>query len=92
MLEGLRSGKRSILRHVADEDDRDAVALGQFHQALGALSHLADTTGGSLELVRGYRLDRIHHQHGRPPGESCIRDAPDLVFGDDVDSVADSSG
>ena len=45
MLEHARARDGAVLRHVADEDRRDAVLLRDAEQAAGRLAHLADRAG-----------------------------------------------
>ena len=42
VLEHARAGERALLRHVADEQHRDRVRLGDLHDPRGDLAHLAD--------------------------------------------------
>ena len=65
VLEGLRPGERAVLGHVADEDDRDPVALGELHQPERRLADLADAAGRPVELVDGRGLDRVDDEQRR---------------------------
>src|SRR6476619_6286485 len=52
VLEHARAGDRAVLRHVADEDRRDAQLLRRAHQAPGGLTHLRDRAGRRPDLRR----------------------------------------
>ena len=82
VLEGLGPGDRAVLGHVPDEDDRDALALGEVHQADGRLADLADAAGRAVELVDRRGLDRVDdderrsHAVGRPRRSTRCRARP----------------
>ena len=65
VLERLGPGDRAVLGHVADEDHRDPVALGEVHQAERRFADLADAAGRAVELVDGRGLDRIDDDERR---------------------------
>ena len=72
---------------MADEDDRDPVALGELHQPEGRLADLADAAGRAVELVDRRGLDRIDDE--RAPGRvgaGQLDDPADLALGDDPDA------
>ena len=79
MLERLGPGQGAVLGHVADEDDRDAVLLGQLHQPQRALANLADAAGRAFELVDGHGLDRVDDQGDGPRLAGQLDDAADLA-------------
>ena len=66
VLEHPRTGERTLLGDVADEDHRDVSLLGQAHQAMGALPHLSDGTGSGGQLGVEDRLDRVDHDDRGP--------------------------
>ena len=88
MFERLRPGQRAVLRHVADEDDRDPLPLRELHQPEGRLADLADAAGRALELADGRGLDGVDDDELRPLVPGDLRDPPDLRLGDDADPVA----
>jgi hypothetical protein len=57
VLEDARTGDRAVLGHVADEEDRDAAALGRLDEAGRHLADLADVAGRPLDLSAG---DGLH--------------------------------
>ena len=61
VLEHARAGDRAVLRHVADEDRRDAVLLGDAQQPRRGLAHLRDRARRRAELGRVERLHRVDH-------------------------------
>ena len=89
VLEGLGTGDRTVLRHVADEDDGDALALGEVHEAERRLADLADAAGGAVELVDGGGLDRIDDDEGRLGCPRDLGDPTDVALCEDVDPLAD---
>ena len=72
VLQGLWSGQRPVLGHVADEDDRDAVALGHLHQPQRALADLADAARPAPRARRRSRSGSSRRS-GRPAGASRAR-------------------
>ena len=88
VLERLRAGDRAVLGHVPDEDDRDAVALGEIHQAQRRLADLADAPGRALELVDRRGLDRIDDHQARSLGPGDLDDPTDVVLGEDPHTLA----
>ena len=87
VLERPRPGDRAVLRDVADEDDRDPLALGELHEPERRLADLADAARRAVELVDGHRLDRIDDDEGRPPLPRDLDDRPDLARREHVDGV-----
>ena len=70
VLEHARAGNRPVLRHVPDEDDRDATILGQTLEARRGLAHLGNRSGSRTELVAPHRLHRVDDAHvGRLGGD-----------------------
>jgi len=60
VLERLRAGERSVLRDVADQEDRDAGGLRERQQAPRAGAHLRDRARRRGRVRRGDRLNRVH--------------------------------
>ena len=65
VLEHARAGDRAVLRHVADEERRDAGLLGDAQEPRRRLAHLRDRAGRRAELGRVERLHRVDHADGR---------------------------
>ena len=72
---------------MTDEDDGDPVPLGEVHQPQGRLADLADAAGRPVELVDRGGLDRIDDHRERSLAAGCLDDPPDVVFGEDADTV-----
>ena len=74
------AGQRAVLGHVAHEDDRDALALGQLHQPQRCLADLADAARRPVELRRrSSGLHRVDHEQagrGRAGGLERCRPTP----------------
>ena len=51
VLEHARPGDRAVLRHVPDEEERDARLLADPQQPRGGLAHLADRSGRRADLL-----------------------------------------
>src|ERR1051325_5419568 len=87
VLEDARAGDQPFLRHMADQHDNKAAALGEADQFLRRAAYLADRAGGAVERVEIHRLDRIDDDEVRRLGrierigdvERCSRrrDRPD---------------
>ncbi len=60
VLEHLGPRERALFRDVTDQEEGDAVALGDFDQARGHLAELRHAPGARLDVARAHRLDRIH--------------------------------
>ena len=88
VLERLGPGDRAVLRHVADQHDRDPVALREVHQPQRRLADLADAPAAPVELVDGRGLDRVDDdaRTGRS-GAGGLHDPPDLVLREDADAL-----
>ena len=85
VLEHARAGDRAVLRHVADEEDRDAVLLRDPQQARGRLAHLGDRAGRRAELGRVERLHRVDHADVGPLALERRADRLELGLGEDLD-------
>ena len=57
VLQHLGSGDGTLFIHVADDEDGDALPLGQLHQGHGTLLHLAHTAGGGAHVPVVHGLD-----------------------------------
>ena len=68
VLERLRPGQAAVLGDVADQEDRDAAALGQEQQLRRDLAHLADAARGRGEAAR-----RTRSAPSRPPAPRGLR-------------------
>ena len=65
VLEDARAGDRAVLRHVPDEDRRDAGLLRDAEQAARRLAYLGDRAGRGSEVGGVQRLHRIDHANSR---------------------------
>ena len=61
MLEHAWARDRAVLRHVPDEDRRDAELLRRAHQPRRSLAHLRNRAGRRADLGRIQRLHRVDH-------------------------------
>ncbi len=86
VLEHARAGDRAVLRHVADEEDGDAVLLRDAQQASGGLAHLGDRAGRRAELGRVERLHRVDHADVGPLALERRADRLELGLGEDLDA------
>src|SRR5206468_12437106 len=59
VLEDARPRDRALLRDVADEEDRNVLALRELEEPRGALAELRDPAGSGRDLVGVHRLDRV---------------------------------
>ena len=85
VLEHARACDRAVLRHVADEEDRDPGLLGHAQQPRGRLTHLRDGARRRAQLRRVERLDGVDHADVRPDGFERRADAFELCLGEDRD-------
>src|SRR5215218_78976 len=92
VLERLRPGKRAVLRHVADEDDGDAVRLRELHQSLGGLAHLPDAARRPVQLLGRHGLDGIDDEEPGSLLPGKLHDPPDARLRDNPDRVTDRRG
>ena len=88
MLEHARAGDRAVLRHVADEEGRDARLLRDPQQPRRRLAHLRDRAGRRADLRRPERLHRVDHADGGPLALERRADRVELGLGEDLDVVA----
>ncbi len=88
VLEHARAGHRAVLRHVPDEDRRDALLLGDAEQPPGRLPHLCDRAGRRAELGRVERLHRVDHADVGPLLLERRADGLELGLGEDLDLLA----
>ena len=65
MLQKTWSGNRAILRHVADDHDRNARGLGELQKLCRTLAHLAHAAGRRLQLRIIHRLDTVDDEQLR---------------------------
>ena len=79
VLQGLRAGDAAVLRHVADQDDRDPLPLRQLHETQRRLAHLAHAAGRAVELVEGRGLDRVDDDRRRTEGAGGCDDPLDVA-------------
>ena len=91
MLEHSRPRDRAVLRHVADEDRRDAEFLRHAQQPRRRLAHLPDRTGRGAELCRVERLHGVDHADGGPLDTQRLADGLELGLGEDLDVPAPPS-
>ena len=82
VLEHPRARERALLGHVADEDQRDALALGEAGELRRALAHLRHRPRRRLQRLRVERLDRIDHGDFRFLGLQGGRDPLELDLGE----------
>ena len=69
VLEHARAGDGAVLRHVPDEDRRDARLLRDPQEPAGRLAHLRDGSGSRAERRRVQRLHRVDRR--RRPDARC---------------------
>ena len=93
VLEGLGTRDRAVLGHVADEDDRDPVALGEVHQPQRRLADLADAAGRARRARRPSRSGpKSTTTSAGPLGPGRLDDPPDVVLGEDPDAARGRAG
>ena len=61
VLQHFRSGERTFLGYVPDNDKRRVGLLGKLQDTCGALPHLRQRADGCLYCLRADSLDRIHN-------------------------------
>jgi len=59
---------------MTNDEGRDAEAFGLNHQLTGAFTHLADATGGGIEVAGKDGLDRVDDQKGRLEFDNALFD------------------
>ena len=84
VLERLRAGEAAVLGHVADEEDRDVVALGGEQELRRRLAHLADAAGRRLQLQREHRLNRVDDDERGPEPGGLLEDPLETGLGEQV--------
>ena len=87
VLEHARAGDGAVLRHVADEEDRDAVLLRDAQEARGRLAHLRDRARRRAELRRVERLHRVDHADLGPLALERRADRLELGLGEHLDPL-----
>ena len=87
MFEYPRTGQRTLLGHMADQEDRRAALLGEAHQQRRALAHLGYAAGGRGQLFGEDGLDRVDHHHLGFLQTRGGDDAFDAGFGHDLELV-----
>jgi hypothetical protein len=87
VLEHSWPGNGSVLRHMTDEDDRDALLLGHAQKPPGCLAHLADRPGRGTHVLRIQRLDRVDHADVGPLALQGRADRVELRLGEDLHAV-----
>ena len=87
MLEHPRAGDGTVLRHVPDEDRRDACLLRDAQQPPGRLAHLRDRARGRAELGRVQRLHGVDDAHVGPLLLEGRADRRELGLGEDPHAV-----
>ncbi len=65
VLKHARTGDRTILGDMANDESRHPFTFGEVHQTSGAFPHLADTTRRRFKCCGKNRLDGINHQESR---------------------------
>ena len=88
MLEDTWAGHRAVLRHVADEEDGDAVLLRDAQETRGRLADLRHRPGRRSDLLRPERLDGVDDADaGLLPLERLAHEL-ELRLGEDLHVVA----
>src|SRR5438270_362822 len=82
------SCERALLRHVADQEDRDVVALRELEEARRALAELRDPAGRGPDGVRAHRLDRVDDDERRPHAADGLDDRAEIGLGEEQDAFA----
>ena len=85
VLEHARARDGAVLRHVADEEERDAGLLGDAQKAGGRLAHLSDRAGRGAELARVERLHRVDDADVGPLALERRADRLELGLREDLD-------
>ncbi len=85
MLEYARARDGAVLRHMADEDRRDAVLLRDAQQPAGRLAHLRNRARSRAELGRVERLHRVDHADLGTFRLERLADDVELGLGEDLD-------
>ncbi len=60
MLQNTGTGHHAFLRNMADNEDGNAHSLGNLHQNIGRLPHLADASGRCGNIFSKHRLNRVY--------------------------------
>ena len=87
VLEHARAGDGAVLRHVADEEDGDAVLLRDAQEPRCGFAHLRHRAGGRAELRRVERLHRVDHADVRPLALERRADRLELGLGEHGDRL-----
>ena len=87
VLEHTRAGDGSVLRHMPDQDRRDARLLRDSHEADSGLPHLRDRSRRGRDLGGMQRLDRVHDAHVRGVALERLAHGLELGLGEDADGL-----
>ena len=87
VLEDARPGDRPVLRHMADQEQRDAGLLPDAEQAAGCLSHLRDRSRSRPDVGRVERLHRVDHADCRALALERRADCVQVGLGKDLDPL-----
>ena len=85
VLEHARAGDGAVLRHVTDEERRDAGLLRDPQEPRRGLANLRDRAGRRAELGRVERLHRVDHADVGPLALERRADGVELGLGEDLD-------
>ena len=88
MLQDLGTGDGPFLVDMADDEDGDPPALGQFHQRQGAALHLGDAAGSGVQGVIAEGLDRVHDEDLRLLGVHRLQQVREPGLGEDIEILA----
>ena len=91
MFKHLRAGQRALLIDMPYQHHRHACLLGIAEQPGSALTHLADTAGRRLDVVRGDCLDRVDNKQFGLHFLYMGKDAFERCLGDHVAVIAHAS-
>jgi len=82
VLEDARAGERPLLGHVPDEQNRDALPLGDRDDPCRNLAHLTDRPGAARQLAGIERLHGVDHADLRALALERGEDAVEVGLGD----------
>ena len=82
MLEHARPGQRTFFSHMADENQGDAILLGEARQGCGAFAHLRHAAGCRLKNFGIQRLNRVDDGNIRLFSAQHFDDALKLNLGE----------
>ena len=81
VLDHARAGDLAVLGDMADEDDRDAAALGEGDELVGGGADLGDGAGRAVDVVGPHRLDRVDDGERRALGLERGQDVAQVGLG-----------